>query len=176
MNFDNVKTTITAYPKLSPGLLSNYVQEAPVDGKTYARKDEKWVEIRPANIHFYYGITDSYSITSDQILSLTKYAPELEFKDQAVDVEVQTEDLLHFNDETGGSVVWFCASSKIASITQNDMGNLPIDYVLQEVVLDVNSIQYYCYYTPMALKSGRWKFTVTFDIDTNGCNCGGKAE
>ena len=170
MNFDNVKTTITAYPKLSPGLLSNYVQEAPVDGKTYARKDEKWVEIRPANIHFYYGTTDSFSITSDQILSLTKYTPELEFKDQAVDVEVQTEDL----DGTGGSVAWFCTSAKIASVTQNDIGNWPIDYVLQEGVLDVDGIQYYCYHTTTALVPNKWKFTVTFDIDTDGCNCGGK--
>lgn len=175
MNFSNVKTTITAYPKLSPGLLSNYVQEAPVDGKTYARKDEKWVEIRPSNIHFYYGTTDTFSITSDQILTFKEYTPELEFKDQSVVVEVQTQYPTVGGDVAGGSVVWFCANTKIASITQNDVGNWPIDYVPQVGVLDVDGTQYYCYHTTTALVPNKWKFTVTFDIDTDGCNCGGKS-
>lgn len=166
MNFDNVKTTITAYPTLTSDILANYISEAPVDGKTYARKDASWVEIRPAAIYFYYGTTNTLSITSDQFKQLTKYTPDLEFKDQTVDIEVQTSYPTIGVDNNNGSVVWFCATSKIASITQEDAGiSLLIDYLPQVGVVTVNGKQYYCYHTSTALVPNTWKFKVTFDVD-----------
>ena len=55
----NLKTTLNAYPKLSPSILKDYVtkddlntrledyvEEAPVDSKPYARKDETWVPVK----------------------------------------------------------------------------------------------------------------------------------
>lgn len=165
MNFENVKTTITAYPTLYSDILTGYVPEAPSDGKTYARKDAKWVEIRPADIHFYYGTTDTYSISAKDFLLFKKYTPDLEFKDQSIDIKVQTYSPTEGGDTAGGSFIWFCATSPISNITQKDIGNWPIDYQLQDGVITLDNNQYYCYRTTTALLANIWELTVTFDIE-----------
>ena len=172
MNFDNVKTTITAYPKIFPDVLFNYVTEAPADGKTYGRKDRKWVDIRPSHISFFYGTTDTFNLKEEDLLLLTKYTPELEFKDQSINIGVKTSYPTIGGDVKGGSVVWFCASVPISTITQRDIGNWPIDYLPQVGVLTLDGVQYYCYHTSTALVPNDWRFTVTFDVDViEGGSC-----
>lgn len=168
MNFDNVKTTITAYPTLYSDILAGYVPEAPSDGKTYARRNAEWVEIRPANIYFYYGATNSTSITKDQIRKLKKYTPDLEFKDQSVEVEVQTSYPSVTENVGSGGIVWFCSTVKISSIASEGKN---IGYLPQIGTIELDNDQYYCYRTSTTLSPGTRKFKVTFDIDSVSGKC-----
>lgn len=169
----DLKTTITAYPKISPSLLAGYVKEVDQspEGVTWARQYGKWVQIRPAEIKFLYGTTDTLSITSAYLENF-KSVPNLKYQDQSIDIEVETAKP-GVNGAVGGSIVWFCASVPISLITQTDIGKWPIDYIPQIGVITMpDNTQYYCYRTTTPLLPNRWKFTVTFDVDVaEGGSC-----
>lgn len=163
MKFD-LKTTITAYPKVSPSVLAGYVTEAPVDGKTYARKDAQWVEIRPADLMLYYGASKNSVMTVGGLLALERQ--KLDYKSQAVNISFASTA----TQKEGGSYLWFCCSAPIVSILQADVANICIDYKLVNKIAvardnNTESTIVYCYRTNTPQLPYRWHFTLNIDID-----------
>lgn len=166
-----LKTTLNAYPKLSPSILSNYVtkddlsqqldnyvEEAPVDSKLYARENESWVEILPETkalpIKLHYGANSDLQI--DNISDVEALS---EFTMLSADT---ASYILNYTLSANG-YLWICSSRPVKSIIWGAMG-LIADYEYQTAVISSNNNQevYYCYRITDMLTAGQFVFLVNF--------------
>lgn len=166
MDISNLKMTLKAYQKPFPSVLAkyptkkelsevleNYVEEAPVDGKTYARKDEAWTEIRSNVKIIYTGFTNFTGTIGPRVFKhLDKHI---------VPIEESKLEICYETKEPG--VCWFCSTVPIKSIKDSCIGFV-IDYVKQESVVDYcedgETIHLFCYRTATPLVPNTWNFTI----------------
>lgn len=177
----NLKTTLNAYPKLSPSILKdyvtrddlntkledyptneeltntldNYVEEAPVDSKPYARKDESWVPVKNSALEsdrvIYFGSNQDLQLDSEaEVLALQQHATIPASDDSYVVNYNQVED----------GYVWIVCTEPIKSIIWGTMGMIA-DYERQNAVIVSNTgANYYCYRIREKLVANQWVFLV----------------
>lgn len=167
----NLKTTLNAYPKLSPSILKdyvtkdrldatleNYVEEAPVDSRTYARKDEKWVPLKPDTLltakALYYGVSDDTQIDNESEIMALEVSEILspDVKSYTIDYALPRNGYL-----------WIVCTEPIRSIIWGVMG-LIADYEKQQAVIESSngSTSYYCYRIRDELIAGQQVFLINF--------------
>ncbi len=176
---NNLHTTIKAYVKLSPSVLSNYVEsedlkkqlqdyvkEAPTDGFTYGRRNKEWVELEATavrNVRLRWGtsIKEIFTSGSDDITNL-------EFR-QDIYKEGQDKYVLRKSlPVTSNSYGWICCSHKILSIQcklgEGYMGPWDSELTPKETVMGADGVPYYCYRTVDKLGSGHsWELLIEID-------------
>lgn len=165
----NLKTTLNAYPKLSPSILQdyvtkedltstleNYVEEAPVDSKPYARRDETWVPVKESALSvertiFYGSNSDLQLDNENEILSL-------QHKD-TLPADAKSY-IVNYNQSENG-YMWIVCTEPISSIVWGAMGMIA-DYVQQEAVITstTSDVHYYCYRIADMLVPNQWVFLV----------------
>lgn len=170
----NLKTVVTAFPKISPSILNNYVAEAPTDGKTYARKDGQWVDIISNSIILRYGITPfnvlvdntHNSIKGDELTpNAAAEITSLEgpfiqsITQKNIDISVKTPAC--------GGYCWICSSMPLNSIMDKATGWVPDYFKQKDNITEVNSdgttTTYYCYCLKEEL-IGNETFSFTLDV------------
>lgn len=167
----NLKTTLNAFPKLSPSVLANYVTktdltdtlanyvtEAPVDDNVYARSNKAWVEIQQDTLKtgFYviFGASQTLQIDTEQeIWELDRSA--------ALSKDETTYALSYNQTETG--FLWIVSTRPIKSIIWGAMGMIA-DYIEQpsKVQSATTDAVYYCYRIRDMLLPNQWVFTLNF--------------
>lgn len=180
----NLKTTLKAYPKLSPSILNdyvtkdsldttledyttkeflgttldNYVEEAPVDNKPYARKDESWVPIKDEALF----VAKTIFYGSNKELQLDNEAEILELQNKITLVAEEKSYVINYN-QTEEGYLWIVCTDPISSITLGTMGVMA-DYEQQIAVIesDNSDAKYYCYRIRDMLIPNQWIFTVNF--------------
>ena len=178
---NNLHTTIKAYVKLSPSVLSNYVEtedlkkqlqdyvkEAPTDGFTYGRRNKEWVELEATavrNVRLRWGtsLKETFALVEGQTGS--DDITNLEFR-QDIYKEGQDKYIIRKSlPITSRGYGWVCCSHKILSI-QCDLGGGymgPWDYepIPEETVTGADGIPYYCYRTVDILSAGySWELLI----------------
>lgn len=166
----NLKTTLNAYPKLSPSLLSNYVtkedftttlegyvEEAPVDNGVYARQNETWVSVDPeikiTDELLYYGAnTDLQMDDVNNILSLECHD---------IIPHGGSSYILNYN-QTANGYLWICCTKPIKSIVWGAMGGMIADYIKQRADIVTQTTTYYCYRIRDMLVPGQQIFLLNF--------------
>ena len=163
----NLKTTLNAYPKLSPSILKdyvtkedldttlqNYVEEAPTDSKPYARRDEQWVELNKQAI--LNSISLSYG-TSD-LVEIQQESDTGSFDKVELDKNIVSYNLT-YNQQSNG-YFWIVCNRKISSIMWMGM---VADYIEQPTKpLDSNGLPLYCYRIADVLIPQQLGFTINF--------------
>lgn len=172
---NNLRTTISAYVKLSPSELdkyvkradldtelADYVKEAPADGFTYGRKDKQWVELEASavrNIRIRWGTSKKPVLDGEDIVG--ELISRDDIYQEGADVYTKTMTINVAED----SYVWFCCSRRILAIycelSEGYMG--PWDYQLipDGTVMGTDGVAYYCYRTESMLSAGHsWKTLV----------------
>ena len=169
MDLSNLHTTLRAHQKLSPSILKdyvtkdsldekleNYVEEAPVDSKTYARKDEKWVPLKPSTLltakALYYGVSDDTQIDDESEIMALEVSEIL-----SPDVKSYT---INYTLPRNG-YLWIVCTEPIKSIKWN---GFIADYEKQRAVIESSSgsTSYYCYRIRDELIAGSQEFSVNF--------------
>lgn len=165
----NLKTTLNAYPKLSPSILQdyvtkedltstleNYVEEAPVDSKPYARRDETWVPVKESALSvertiFYGSNSDLQLDNENEILSL-------QHKD-TLPADAKSY-IVNYNQLENG-YMWIVCTEPISSIVWGATG-MVAEYVQQEAVITstTSDVHYYCYRITDILVPNQWVFLV----------------
>lgn len=177
----NLKTTLTAYPKLSSSLLKdyatkdelrteientradiieNYVPEVSdrESDKVYARngKDRKWVEVKDSAVikdtFIYFGSNNLNKITSfDQIKSLTQDKCSYEEKTYTITY-----------NQTSPGRFWICTTTPILYIQWGSFAAWT-GYSRQTVDIIEDGTIYYCYYSDEIFTENIWEFKLTFN-------------
>lgn len=178
----NLKTTITAYPKLSPSILNNYVAEAPIDGKTYARRNGQWVDILPSDILVLTGYSHFNIITSNPMFDSedTDYIfdlKDIQYNSLNIATKKETINIEIPKDDHG--YCWICSTVPLNSITVDfGAGEMTIDYSKQKnnmvVTIPSNSgtpfsgeqVTFYCYMTE-DLTDNNWKFNLYLPLTSS---------
>lgn len=178
----NLKTTLKAYPKLSPSILNdyvtkdsldttledyttkeflgttldNYVEEAPVDNKPYARKDESWVPIKDEAL----SVAKTIFYGSNKELQLDNESEILELQNKITLVAEEKSYVINYN-QTEEGYLWIVCTDPISSIA---LGGVMADYEQQIAVIGSNNsnAKYYCYRIRDMLIPNQWIFTVNF--------------
>lgn len=177
----NLKTTLNAYPKLSPSILKdyvtkddlntkledyptneeltntldNYVEEAPVDSKPYARKDETWVPVKDSALSvdrtIYYG--------SNKDLQLESEEEVYQLQNKATIPADGTSYIVNYNQQEDG-YLWIVCTDPIKSIIWGAMGMIA-DYERQKAVISSSDgTNYFCYRIRDMLVPNQWVFLV----------------
>lgn len=176
----NLKTTIKAYPKLSPSILNNYVTEAPLDGKTYARRKGQWVDILPSDILILTGYSYFNMLTSSEIFNDedTDYILDLKnIKYTTLNITTKKEVTNIEIPENDHGYCWICSTVPLNSITIDfGTGEMTIDYSKQKnnVVVKIpedsgtsfsgEQVSFYCYVTE-DLTDNNWRFNLYLQGD-----------
>ena len=161
----NLKTTLTAYPKLSSSILKdyvtkeeldttlqNYVEEAPVDSNPYARKDEQWVELNKLTL--LNDISLAYGVSN--LVELQKLSDTESFDKVVLDKHTSSYNLT-YNQQSSG-YFWIVCNRKISNILWMGM---VADYIEQPTkLLDSNDFPVYCYRIVDALIPQQLNFTI----------------
>ena len=179
----NLKTKLSAYPKLAPGMMDNYytkeeldekfrgyVEEAPVDDSVYGRGNKEWVRLHPSAldaIMLRWGYNNKAEITAEDILAL-QYSAVLSRNIKADTVEQKASFTMNAD-----SYVWFCPTDKIASIEASlDAAlNTTCDYIEQEDKVAVEDLgrSFYCYrINEKLIKDHLWQFTLKITTGDKG--------
>lgn len=164
----NLKTTLNAYPKLSPSILKDYVtkddlntrledyvEEAPVDSKPYARKDETWVPVKDSALSvdriIYYGSNKDLQIDSEEEI--------YQLQNKATIPADGTSYIVNYNQQEDG-YLWIVCTDPIKSIVWGAMGMIA-DYERQRAVISSSDgTSYYCYRIRDMLVPNQWVFLV----------------
>lgn len=164
----NLKTTLNAYPKLSPSILKdyvtkeefnttleNYVEEAPVDSTSYARKDESWVAVKESALSvdrvIYYGFNKDLQMDSEEDIL------KLQHKDT---IPASGKSYIVNYNQTENGYLWIVCSEPIASIVWGAMGMIA-DYEKQRAVITASDgTNYFCYRIRDMLVPNQWVFLV----------------
>ena len=177
----NLKTTLNAYPKLSPSILKdyvtkedlntkledyptneeltntldNYVEEAPVDSKPYARRDETWVPVKESALSkdriIYYGSNKDLQMDSERDIL------NLQHKDI---IPAGGKSYIVNYNQTEDGYLWIVCSEPVASIVWGAMGTIA-DYEKQNAVITASDgTNYFCYRIRQMLVPNQWVFLV----------------
>lgn len=133
--------------------LESEVEEAPVDGNAYARKDKEWVKLNTTNLAYSFitGASDKESISYSDLKKLGDYSNPKKQK-------IEKKYTLSSN-----SYIWFCSLKPIDYIAH--VGGLEIDYKQESNIENSCGIIdeiWYCYRTTYPLLSGVWNFIIKF--------------
>lgn len=164
----NLKTTLNAYPKLSPSILKdyvtredltstleNYVEEAPVDATPYARKDEAWVPVKESALStsrvIYYGSNKDLQLDSEtEILQLQNH--------DTIPADAKSYIVNYTQTEDG--YLWIVCTEPISSIIWGAVGMIA-DYEKQNAAISSSTgVTYYCYRIREMLVPNQWVFLV----------------
>ena len=180
----NLKTTINAFPKLSPNILNNYVTrdelksedyvkhaelseilksyvtevENPDPSTIYGRKNGTWVPVvNVAEITrgvLCYGMVDSTELISDQLQTLTRFAY----------VDNVDEYLVEYQPKSNG-YFWFACTTDILDVEANSGMLYKQDLIKsQDTAIEYmgKKLIFKCYRTPrlVALPGIPYKFRV----------------
>lgn len=163
----NIKTTLTAYPKLSPSLLSNYVTkddlssqlssyvtEAPVNQGVYARQNEQWVELNNDTLYntvkLYVGESSLDTLTSDADISSFSYV--------LLNNNIQTYSVSYTQHVQ--QYYWIVTSRQILSV---ELNNQQIEFYTQpNNITDADSTSLYCYRMPQQEALQQYTYTITY--------------
>ena len=178
----NLKTTLSAYPKLSSSILkdyatreelltqindtkqyvdTNYVPEVAdkTSNKAYARngKERKWVELKESallsDIIIYFGSNDLDELISpDQIQDLN--FGMCSYKDT-------TYTITYDQKETGR--LWICTTAPLDHISWGPFATWT-GYTKQPANIEYNDKIFYCYKSDDLLTENVWEFRLTFDL------------
>lgn len=166
----NLKTTIVAYPKLSPSMLTNYVQEAPIDDNTYARKNGQWVEIIPSDALIITGYSHFNVITADNQFKDNNagYIFDLiNYNQKYIKIDSPSSQVQIDIPEGDSGYCWFLSTVPLNSINDSSTGWV-IDYRKQKnnitTQIDGKEVTLYCYVTD-ELSEYNWKFNLLLQGD-----------
>lgn len=165
----NLKTTLRAFPKVSPSILQdyvtkddlnnqlenyptseeltstleNYVTEAPADNNVYGRENKDWVQleqdVKKVSKQLYFGESAENQLDSEQ---------EILNLPGSATIDANASTYLLNYDQFSQGYMWIVCTSPLKSIIWGTMG-LVADYIEQQAKITgdcaSDNITYYCY-------------------------------
>lgn len=179
----NLKTTLTAYPKLSSSLLSNYVTKDELDNElgsnyltktqirdmyvpevedvdsdnVYARngKDRKWVQLRKESV-----ATDIEVYFGANTQTQMDSVEEIKALQEHVTINKDEKTfMLEYLQQSNG-ILWICTTRPVRAIQWS--GYLWGDYSKQKDDVVDGEEAYYCYRSNEVLLDNLWEFKLIF--------------
>lgn len=138
--------------------LANAIEEAPVDGNTYARQNKAWVKISNEAL--------AYTFMSGPLNKEEIELSDLDGLNKSSNPDTSKIDVKYVLDED--SYIWFVSLKTIDYIAH--AGGLEIDYEDKGTIVatyDGKKETWYCYRTTYQLLSGTWNLIVKFTEEIN---------
>ena len=173
---NRLRTTISAYMKVSSAELNNYVRrdsldtelkdyvkEAPDDGFTYARRNKHWIELEDSvvrNLRLICGASTKEQLDGTEIVNL---GPAQDVYQEGKDTYTMIVSIPALKED---SYVWVCCSREVVSIGCQVPGSHAIPWIYSQVpattVRGDDGAYYYCYRTNEQLqKDASWYLIIT---------------
>ena len=133
--------------------LANEIEEAPVDGNVYGRKDKEWVKLsnNALSYSFISGALNKEEISLDDLDAFDKLSNP---KNNKIERKYELKE---------DSYVWFVSLKEIDYIAH--AGGLEIDFTVMptlEAKYSGEKEVWYCYRTTYQLLSGTWNLIIKF--------------
>ena len=166
----NLRTTLKAYPKMSPSILSNYVTKDELQEKNYVthselnetlkdfvkevvnpepmaiygRQNGEWISILslPEVIDsvLCYGTVSDSILNAEELLTLNRFGVAEKCKEYLIEYE-----------PTKAGFFWFCCTDEIAEVIADNGLKYRLGIIKQpdtlEVIMQGKKVNFYCYRT-----------------------------